>query len=310
MAIWIQVAFLVLSVAIILATLPFFNDIFHIFFGKPQEDSEYQYQRIMQKVTALADSDSIYDKEDADAFYISDDYIIVGYNQGEGPSKDGCGEEDATKPKVLCGTKACICLHKETTGTDDFDDDCRGTGCNKPVQCVTFDNVDYIFSIDYKSYKSDEIPESFSDSVRGGSFTPDPPADVYPDSYAFLFLYGDCDKIGSDSFGQHPLYIERFRHPDTDLTYIMFAYPDKKMKERYEEYKEKFSAKTVRYYDREILKLVATGKHEDALKLYEEFMRIYERKKLSKETYLGLTSYIGKLSRDKAESRMPTLTSI
>src|SRR3989344_7083250 len=75
-------------------------------------------------------------------YYISSDYIMVGFSKNQEKIQDVWGQETVFKPsRPECHLGSCLCLYKETYGDIDFDD-------NQPVMCYHL-QAEQISTFDY-----------------------------------------------------------------------------------------------------------------------------------------------------------------
>jgi tetratricopeptide (TPR) repeat protein len=297
-----ELVMITVAAIVILASLSFFWNFISSILRSPSEDEFTQVEDLMLMIKDLAASEAYFVANKSITLMMPEGHMLVAYQKGEEPSMDLCGEEPAPKPPD-CGDKACLCLHREMTGDDDFGEQCTGSrnSCKPPKSCTTID-ADYIFALRYNEQysKANKIPESFYKNVLGQEYNV--VNENYKGAYSYLFIYEECDDHWSDEqFGFQSVYIEKFTDPKTEKTHIFLAFPDDNVLDRHKEMNDKYGPKSVQRYDREILKLLSENKPKEALDEYAKFREIFTNMRLSRESYLGLTKYVSSLSEYELE---------
>ena len=136
-------------------------------------------------------------------FFLPSGYIIVGFGKDEDSLKDECQIEIVKKPRNFeCDNKSCLCLYKESMWSDD------DFVNNAPMMCRKI-NANKIFTLDYYSGNTRyNAASNIYKNILGGRIEIE--SSIYPDDYASLFIYGQCDDWASDELlGNTNLYVER-----------------------------------------------------------------------------------------------------
>jgi TolA-binding protein len=316
-----EIVALILGIIVIIVSTTVIEGIAGTIFGKEQ-DTLKSYQGLVQHIQKLQSSQEQFVAEKSTAVFVDKDYIIVGYNKGPKTATvndDICKLEGATKPDI-CGDRACLCLHKRNTGffidsNDDFD---KANPSINPLQCDTFDKVDYIFTIYYNEdpvdgyievYSNEDynlrnaVPMAVYKNLLGGDFMPPDQTDYTRKASAYsplgdfrfanFFVYGRCSYKSSDmNFGAQSLYIERFINPEDKKTYLFIAYSDQTVLNHYNEMRKKYGQRTAKEYGDAIGSLLSQQQFEQAFNLFAEFRQRYPYYNLSKDRYLKLSEYL------------------
>jgi len=223
------------------------------FFSRTSEEATYtNFDELVQRLnipvskelpkttdpitTLLAPSDNHYWYVEGHGYYVSNKFIVVGFNNDTEGSADECEFERVLRPtNKNCKDTACLCLYPEHEGEfyellgtdDDF-------ASNPPQECASID-ADYIFTLDYHKNGAEQYgaPEKIYKNIIGPPFTPG--SEYYSvDDYARLFVYGQCEDWTSDiNLGVQKLYIEKVYDYTTDKTYIFLMLQDKTIAQLY-----------------------------------------------------------------------------
>ncbi len=171
------------------------------------------------------------------AYYINNQFILVGFNKDDLGSEDECQTEFVRRPAAqACKDSACLCLYPETFTDNDFDPE------DLPRICKAID-ADYIFTLDY--YQNGNIMYTDKEAIYKNILGPeskDIASKYYTDKYARLFIYGQCEDFGGDdeNFGIQKLYIEKLYDKELNRTLLFIA--DTSVAEQYNKRLEQPSA--------------------------------------------------------------------
>lgn len=216
---------------LIFVVMPLWNFLFP---ATIEESTEINFRRLADEINSLdvGKTTTKYDFFTSHPFYIKNNFILAGFNKGKDvKSIDMCEKGKATKPISSDGCdldSACLCIY---TGT--------AVGDSSPDDCIALNGVDYIFTMRYYDFDSEEIyysmPAHIYKNLLGGKFSPVPPKPQYPSLYSYLFIYGECDYWWSDyTWGSTKLYVEKMKIDDK--VYVMFAIPGAHTKGRRDKY--------------------------------------------------------------------------
>ncbi len=229
MALWDIIIGLIVTIILVLVVLPL---LFHgfLYFGTGERESYQNFEELATLLNKPMLEGKNYLPIKDWPYYISNDFILVGFNNDDLGSRDACDPEIVPRPRNNeCLSSACLCLYKEQSGDIDFKD-------NLPVECQRIKDVDYIISLDY--WQNGNHPYSDREEIYKniiGQRFPDLNSKYYKDVYAYFFIYGQCEDFGlfdgDVTFGPQKLYVEKVYDPDLKKTIVFIA--DSDVEERY-----------------------------------------------------------------------------
>jgi len=197
----LQLIGLILAVALILSSAFFFARIAGWFASKQEYEATTNSFNVLYGLIQDAANDNSPGivKRDMIGYFISNQYILVGFHKNQDFVEDICDPERAQKIHEACKTTACLCLYPETYGDLDFE------STDFPKVCKSLENVEYIYT---EKYDANNAPSKIYQNVLGGKWQrPNNPAD----NFAYFFIYGQCDDWTSDeNFGTNNLGISKY----------------------------------------------------------------------------------------------------
>ena len=244
-----------------------------------------------KRVDAVLQNPLQYAVDDKAPYYISDNFVIVGFPQGVNSVKEECYGETIPKPKAQCGDNACLCLYKA------YEWEKPRTGC-KRLQTNDIFTLDY-YDTNTKScqYGTDnEVCSNFmgySYNVGGYSFeVKGVKEQVYPNrwQYANFIIYGECDKWWWDAeIEQKQVFIEKYKDYALGKTGLFIGIYDKSFDERFEKFSQAVGVSLARLHE-----LIANNQFITAAKeghsIAEDFVRQGKKDDAAEAFYLTATA--------------------
>lgn len=296
-----QLIGMIFVVAIVLLTLYVMGQYGPTFFTSAKtQGSLKNFKGLVDRINnGLMLEDSIYSVDVNYPFYVSDDYIIVGFSTNEVTDSlkmsVDCGDyEEILKPPV-CGELACICLWRDSI-SDDFKDD-GGGGFDNIEECIVLPDVNYIFTYYYEDYAPiiDEEIKKEKDKTKKealeekkGVVTHNVIGNRYnygkfyyyqnwSKSYGSFIIYGECDNHWTDEITKpQRLYIEKFSDPTNEgKTSIFITVKTIETEKRYSLMRAKYVKRNLDEYTSDILVAAYENQYTAVFIHYKSFMNDY-----------------------------------
>lgn len=207
------VIFIVIFLAVI---LPLMIGVYNFFFGKPDQGSVENFERLTGTLTQQGVLNDIIFSENTKenlttSYFLKDNRaILVGFNSDCSPFEEdeSCPASDCTgsgdkeyripKPAQCDVAQSCLCLYQDTNLADFKDKD------NKPIKCVSF-SKNVVF-------------------LGDGNFNQGLP---YKE-FEHLLIYGEC---GSSEFSTKILFIEKLEKEGKTYMLLTVNPPEKTLKD-------------------------------------------------------------------------------
>lgn len=209
---------IVIGVILLLALLntPFVKKLFGILGEEEEKATMNNFNELVEVINGL--NNNMFERDHP--YFISNNFILVGFNNDTYGSEDECGKEIVLRPSSSeCKDSACLCVYPETATYNDFD------ATDLPKVCRGID-VDYLFTLDYYD---DKLRYTNNEAIYKNMIGPRITEEwlskgYYNDEYARLFIYGQCENWSVDkNFGVNKLYIEKVYDEQTKKTFLFIA---------------------------------------------------------------------------------------
>lgn len=220
----IELIYLIVAVAIILF-LVYLAFTFYSFFKEGKE-----HESTINNMKVLAGNINNMIKEDEKLvtrtvpYYISKDYVLVGFNNDNKDAYTGCSKEKIERP-ILCQDEACLCIYKFEEG-EMFEKN------PPPLECEVF-NQNIVFLAPYNDVNLgkdfwrfwENSVDTEKTNFRGEKYDFEVPH--YPMVYGQLVLYGSgcianyasyARAVGS--FNVKTIYLEKYTEGNEHYVFI------------------------------------------------------------------------------------------
>jgi hypothetical protein len=198
-------------------------------FGSPEyQASEKSYKNLLKEAQALEYSKDNLAAATLAPFALDTDVTVVCFNKNESFSYDACPPNERVPKPALCGKDACLCLYAPGKYAN-FNIDNRLS--KQP--CIPFPDVDYFISFYYAGFDAKgsayaeshySVDSTVYKNIVGDRISLNLPPYYPSEEYSYLFLYGQCDGWAWDQdFGNHEIYLEKFKDPKSNKTYLFIA---------------------------------------------------------------------------------------
>ena len=220
---------LVIIAIVVIAFIIILANIGGIFGKKEEVAARGNFDFLLSAMGEILKDENLFAFKTTSPIQIPDDFIVVGFDAncrsdgGGGCPLSICWDENPVpKPKV-CGDGACICLFKESGGTDDFDD---GEQEENLMVCspISSDNKKVTISgpadnfYNLPSCKDKKGEEEYSDNCQNDGGKKSVTSFFSDDEFKYedLVIYGDCD----DAWKIRSMYFEKYEDKDSVYLFI------------------------------------------------------------------------------------------